>query len=76
MHTTAPFTFEPQTANPLTFEKEASWLTHEEDGMWWAVSADMPGFTVATDSHADLVRRITEHMALLYRSYVWTTWAA
>ena len=76
MDTTAPFTFEPQTANPLTFEKEASWLTHEEDGMWWAVSADMPGFTVAADSHADLVRRITEHMALSYRSYVWTTWAA
>ena len=76
MDTTAPFTFEPQTANPLTFEKETSWTTHEEDGMWWAESADMPGFTVAADSYTDLVRLITEHMALLYRSYVWMTWAA
>ena len=75
MDTAAPFTFEPQTANPLTVEKEASWTTHEEDG-WWAESADMPGSKVAADSYTDLCRRITEHMALLYRSYVWTTWAA
>ena len=75
MHTAAPFTFEPQTG-ALTFEKEASWTTHEEDGMWWAESADMLGFTVAADSYTDLVRLITEHMALSYRSYVWTTWAA
>ena len=75
MHTTAPFTFEPQTG-ALTFEKEAEWTTHEEEGTWWAESADMPGSKVAADSYTDLCRRITEHMALLYRSYVWTTWAA
>ena len=44
-------------ANPNRVAVPIQVTIHEEDGVWWAESSGLQGFTAAADSRDELIRR-------------------